>query len=116
MGHECSECAFVASRESIFVDRKTRERVSNKPVYIGTFTLPNWRGHLRFYLCRCSCGKIFVDYPHGYTNGGYLFFVCDGCEDKVLIHDKKVYKENGVEKPFLLKPLLMILRSKFGHQ
>lgn len=116
MGHECSECIFVASRESIFVDKKTRERVSRKAVYIGTFTLPNWKGHLKFYLCLCSCGRVFVDYPHGYTEGGYLFFYCDNCETIIPIYCKKIYKESGIEKPSLLGSLWAMLRLRFDRR
>lgn len=116
MGHECPECTFVASCESIFVDRKTRERVSNKPIYVGTFALPNWKGHLKFYLCYCPCDSTFVDYPHGYTDGGHLFFTCDVCEATILVEDKKIYQENGIEKPSLFKNLLLALRLRFRRR
>lgn len=116
MGHECSECKFVASRESIFVDRKTRERAGYKPSYVGTFTLPNWSGHLKFYLCRCACSRAFVDYPHGYTEGGYLFFFCDSCEAIVLVQDNKIYKESGIERPSLSRTLWAVLQSKFSRR
>lgn len=78
--HECPECTFVASREDIFVDLKRRERASSQPELVGKYSLLSWSGHLSFYLCRCLCGRAFVDYPHGYTDGGRLFFNCDNCD------------------------------------
>lgn len=99
MEHECSECTFVALKENIFVDREIKEKAGKKPVYIGCFTLPNWIGHARFYLCHCACGYLFVDYPHGYTNGSYLFFSCDFCDSIVTIFDKQIYKDTGTELP-----------------
>ncbi len=76
---ECKECIFVKDAKTLLssiIPREKKEKVGNKPEFIGKFTMPNWTGHLDFYLFRCKeCGTVSVDYPHGRT--GYL--ICNKC-------------------------------------
>lgn len=53
------------------VGAKTRLMLAlGMKVKVGTFRGKGW-GPLTFYLFRCPyCGRLTVDYPHGYT--GYL--------------------------------------------
>ena len=114
MGHICSECTFVNSAEDIFVDIKTRYKVGRKPIYVGTFTLPKYSGHLKFYVftCRC-CEQIVVDHPRGYSDFGFLFFVCNSCKWANIIYDKKIYASEGIVKPSLVGRMLRALRRMF---
>ncbi|MEK7151217.1 MAG: hypothetical protein AAB784_00680 [Patescibacteria group bacterium] len=106
MGHICSECTFVNSAKDIFVDRKTRDKAGRKPIYVGTFTLPKYTGHLKFYLFICSCcEQIVIDHPSGYTDGGFLFFVCGSCKWASIIYDKKIYVDAGIPKPSLIRDI-----------
>lgn len=36
-------------------------------VRIGRFTKPGWSGYLPFYAFKCACGRVHVDYPHGWN-------------------------------------------------
>jgi len=79
------------------------KKVTRKPLFIGLFTLSKWVGHSRFYAFKCpECGLVTVDYPHGYTFGGRLYFLC-GCNGEndrktvIPIHDPVIYKAEGLE-------------------
>lgn len=103
MGHECSDCTFVASKEAIYVDPKVFRNATVRPNFIGFFTLPGWRGHISFYVFRCSkCGKVSWDYPHGYTNFGLLYFICGICEEILPLkvrQNRGIYKREEVPLP-----------------
>ncbi len=80
--HECDECTFVPDIEFIArtLPSDVMGKISKEPVFIGSFTMPDWTGHSKFYVFRCAaCKEIVVDYPHGYTSHGYLFLCCYGC-------------------------------------
>lgn len=106
--HECENCVFVVSRESIYIDPKLAQKLTTKPVFVGNFALPGWSGHLRFYAFICpECGARVVDYTHGYTNGNFLFFCCDSCGDKdwptvLPVLDKEVYIAESTPLPVVL--------------
>lgn len=36
------------------------------PVSVGWYQLPGWRDSLEFFLFRCFCGRLHVDYKHGH--------------------------------------------------
>ncbi len=103
---DCKECAFAADTESLLtfnVPRKLREKAGGKPVFVGKFTMPGWSGHSGFYLFKCTeCGRVCVDYPHGYTDGGCLYLRCDHCRFKVVLTPRKyreVYESEKVVAP-----------------
>lgn len=104
MAHECSKCTFVANEESIFTGWASKAKAGKKPKLVGCFTLPNWTGHLRFYLFRClACKMASVDYPHGYTSdgmrSGLLYFFCPYCESTNPLYDREIYESSGMPAP-----------------
>src|SRR3989344_1007449 len=113
--HECSECTSVANKESIFVAREQRKKAARKPICIGKFTMPGWSGLSRFYLFKCYCDAIVVDYPHGYTSGGHIYFSCEECEASLVILDRDIYNKEGIAMPpGFFKTLWGILKLRFN--
>ncbi len=104
MAHGCDKCTFVANQENIFVDWGTKVKAEKKPKLVGCFTLPNWSGHLNFYLFCCSvCGADSVDYPHGYTSdgviNGLLYLTCQSCQATKCLYEKDIYEASGMPAP-----------------
>ena len=93
MGHECSECSFVADAETLFTFIVTREQkaaANKKPKFVGFFTMSEWVGHSGFYLFKCEeCGNVCVDYPHGYTNFGLMYLRCSYCKTLLILEVKE---------------------------
>ncbi len=120
--HECQGCTYVSSVENIYVDPKIIKKASEKPIFIGRYTMPGWTGHLNFYISRCpECSNIITDHPRGYTSYGHqnglYFFHCDSCKNndgpfKVIIFDEDVYLREGWELP--LKPFFTVKRVFAG--
>lgn len=103
MPHECTECTFVANKESIYVHPDVLKKLGKRPVFLGIFTLPGWVGHSAFYVLKCSeCDNAVVDYPHGYTSEGRLFFSCNSCFDGeqtiIPINDSGIYIKAGQDE------------------
>lgn len=49
---------------------------------IGKETRPGWRGHLDFYVFRCSaCGYLTKDYAHSFPETRYL--TCSHCDTNI---------------------------------
>lgn len=109
MSHECSECTFVNAAESILIKPEVFKNLSHRPVYVGKFTMPGWVGHANFYAFKCpKCSLSTTDYPHGYTDGGRLYFnqdhssnckVSDGERSVLPINDAKIYRAEGIKSP-----------------
>ena len=102
--HECEKCTFVASTENITISREASSRINREPFLLGIFSMPGWSGHAPFYVFTCYCNFVSVDYPHGYTNYGLLYFKCQNpdCQQKLeLCPDKNrtVYELIGGEIP-----------------
>lgn len=103
----CKECSFVQDKETLLlyvIKREARERATAKPSFVGKFSMTGWVGHCGFYLFRCrECGKVSVDYPHGYTSDGLIsglsYLRCDGCGLKFAQHLKEIYTNEGMETP-----------------
>ncbi|MBI2674197.1 MAG: hypothetical protein HYX22_00455 [Candidatus Yanofskybacteria bacterium] len=105
---ECKECAFVQDGESLFtffVSRDLKEKATEKPVFVGKFTMPNWIGHSGFYIFRCKeCGEVSVDYPHGYTDHGLMYLACCYCREKLpleAVRDRSIYEREETHVPKL---------------
>ena len=113
MAHQCQNCTFVANLSSIrgkvLSDEKLLKRLGKKPVFVGTFTSTDWAGHSNFYALKCpECGELVVDYAHGYTGGGYLYFMCKDCSNptipeinrtNITIDEQSIYDSAGLDKP-----------------
>jgi hypothetical protein len=104
----CTECTFVQDIESLFiylVPRELKEKAVKKPLFLGKFTMIGWNGHSGFYLFKCkSCGQVYVDYPHGYTDFGLMFLRCEHCQAKISLEvteEKALYER---ERVFIPKP------------
>lgn len=104
--HECSDCTFVRDKETLFiflVPRDLKEKATNKPLFLGKFTMMGWVGHSGFYLFKCkSCGRVSTDYPHGYTDYGLLFLYCDSCKNKLpleITEERAIYERENVHIP-----------------
>ena len=42
-------------------------------VSIGKYSQPGWLGKLEFFIFRCkNCGRLNIDYLHGFEPGQYL--------------------------------------------
>lgn len=103
----CTECSFVQDKETLFlwlVPRELKDKATNKPLFVGKFTMPEWIDHRGFYLFRCrSCNQICVDYPHGYTPiEGLMFLCCHHCKEKLpleVTEEKAIYEREGVVAP-----------------
>lgn len=66
----CTKCIFANDLEDMLdnlVSKKQKDKADKgKVVSVGKFTMPDWSGHLNFYLFRCpSCQEMIVNYPHG---------------------------------------------------
>ena len=67
-----------------------------KIVPIGVFSLDGWRGRSLFYLFECCrCGRLSVDYAHGYK----LRLICPFCGLQVRLNHRRFYRENNMERP-----------------
>lgn len=104
----CTECSFVQDKETLFiylVPRDLKDKVTNKPMFFGKFTMPGWTGHSGFYLFKCkACGEVSTDYPHGYTDYGLMFLCCDHCQETIpleVTEERALYER---EKVFIPKP------------
>ncbi|MBI2062483.1 MAG: hypothetical protein HYT64_02235 [Candidatus Yanofskybacteria bacterium] len=102
----CTECSFVQDQETLFVylvPRDLKEKATNKPLFVGNFTMPGWTDHSGFYLFGCkSCGQTTVDYPHGYTNFGLMYLRCDDCGEKLpleVTEERAIYEREDVYIP-----------------
>ena len=51
--------------------QRLKARLGLKP-FLGYYQKPSWNGALPFYLHRCCCGDLEVDYPHGFQG----YFLC----------------------------------------
>lgn len=120
---DCKECTFVQDKESLLVfmvPREKRDRATSEPEFVGKFTMAKWTGHAAFYLFKClECGKVIVDYAHGYTGPGYLYLTCGSCGDQKILDSRKykaIYKMDGMSAPpsFLtrLKTIWMLRKSR----
>lgn len=120
----CTECTFVGDRETILafmVDRQLKQTVEYDPVFVGKFTMPQQVGHSGFYLFKCKeCGVVCTDYPHGYTDGGYMYLRCDNCRRQLVITEsdawgREIYiKENVVMPPTRTRTMFFqFLRNLF---
>ena len=97
----CKECAFVQDKDTLLtfiVSREAKEKASYEPKDCGMFTMTGWSGHSHFYLFKCvECGKVTVDYPHGY-HGPYWYLRCDGCEQTFDLKSSRfrsIYQDNN---------------------
>ena len=106
MGHECSGCSFVSDAETLLaflVPREVRARASQKPEFVGKFTMSGWSGHSGFYVFRCpDCEEVRIDYPHGYCENGCLYIRCDKCRFRIVFYPgeyRDVYKRENVVAP-----------------
>ncbi|KKR02549.1 MAG: hypothetical protein UT29_C0001G0029 [Candidatus Yanofskybacteria bacterium GW2011_GWA1_39_13] len=97
----CKECTFVQDKDTLLtfiVPREAKEGATKEPKDCGIFTMPGWTGHSHFYLFKCvECGKVTVDYPHGY-HGPYWYLRCDDCECTFDLSSSKfrsIYKDNN---------------------
>ena len=103
MGHECKDCTLVASTEAIYVNPKVVRNATVKPVFIGFFTLPEWTGHISFYIFKCpKCEMVSLDYPHGYTDFGLLYLECNVCEKVLplgLPQNEEIYRREKMPLP-----------------
>ena len=107
----CTECAFVANSESIFVSSSQKNQCKRGIIIkLGLFTKPKWVGHLIHYAFQCSnCGHISVDYGHGYR----LYITCNSCNTNRLLA-RRFYAENGLQPPPTFINLMMIfMRYRF---
>lgn len=102
----CTECRFVQDKETIFiylVSRDIKDKVTNKPLLVGKFTMTGWTGHYGFYLFRCeSCSHVSVDRLHGYTDFGLMYLRCDFCQKILPIevtNEREIYETEGVYIP-----------------
>lgn len=97
-------------RRYIYISPEICRKATNRPLYLGAYIRPGCSGHQHFYVFICkSCGSLVVDYPHGYTQGGFLFFECYDCPGAVetsndrrtilLIKDKKTYEREKTPYP-----------------
>lgn len=118
-GHECSQCNFVANRESIYIDRQTMAKASFNPLRIGLFTMPHWVGHSLFYLFICrGCRGEVVDYPHGFTSdglrSGLLYLWCENCHRRLILYDRSIYEAEDMPAPPTLRQIIKyVLRVGF---
>lgn len=105
--HQCPECSFVESKEQILtynVSKENKKRAGLKPMFVGFFMMEGYTGHCAFYIFKCQhCGGLNVDYPHGYTDGGYLYLQCCDCQGYLVLDSKrkygKIYEREGMSKP-----------------
>ena len=112
--HECDACVYVASEDNIVVPKDATEKLNGRPdepVFLGTFTMPDWTGHGHFYAVAChKCDVVIVDYPHGYSRDGSMFFEhldCPAAESApsgnkrttIYIKDKSIYEREGIKDP-----------------
>lgn len=104
--HDCPDCAYVGNAEVVFlhfVPREKREQVGSTPEFIGNFTMNRWSGHAAFYLFRCrACMDAVIDYPHGYTGGGFLYLRCPECGFQLVMDTPKfaeIYRREGMPQP-----------------
>lgn len=100
----CKECVFVSElKDIIYHVRLADYEQIRRPVLAGLFTSKDWIGHAPFYVFRCPfCREKSIDYAHGYTGGGFLYFRCsNGCQ--VLIKDREIYEKLEIPVP---SPLL----------
>lgn len=106
MTHECSECAFVTDAQTLFtflVSRDSKEKATEKPKFVGRFTMLGWSGHLGCYLFKCKlCKRVSVDYPHGYTDFGLMFLRCSHCSNIIpleVTEERAIYERGGIHVP-----------------
>lgn len=75
----CTECTFAYSLQAIVdtASEKSKKRAaSGKVVDMGQFTMPNFSGHIEFYLFKCSsCNQLSANY----CPGGGVFVYCNHC-------------------------------------
>ena len=61
-----------------------------KPIYVGHFAKPGWRGKLPFYLVVCEKHGPFVTYPQGFDE----LLVCENCRSE---EDARRTRERGAD-------------------
>ena len=47
---------------------RLRARWLFSEVHVGDYQMVGWRGPLPFYLFRCGCGQLHVNYRQGFNN------------------------------------------------
>jgi len=125
----CTECTFVANRESIYVSPPQVEQCTPAPkeflktclglfnpedkiIELGNFTFPKLPGHQMFYLFYCiDCEHVSVDYLHG--NKGYL--TCQNYKVNIQLRGARFFIKNGLESPPSFLQRVRILREIIGR-
>lgn len=100
----CTSCKFVQDKETLLlyiIPREFRAKATEKPLFVGLFTMPGWTGHSAWYLFKCKdCGSVVVDYPHGYR-GSFLYLHCGSCSSELILDGRyrEIYEREGAPAP-----------------
>jgi len=109
----CAKCRFAENYDGIVnlvSDKSRRRALRGKVVSIGLFTMPNWIGHINFYLFKCpDCKNITANYPPGDGD----FVRCTHCHrGRVSIYGRISLILRGLREFLLI--LLLFLKPQGG--